>query len=250
MGYRGKVEEQEKARELRKQSWTLQEIADELGVSKSSVSLWVRDVEFTPKPRKSVGLARPGAQRRAPNRLAREKQQQVSRMHARGVERVARLSDREFLMAGIALYAAEGSKTDGTVSMANTDPQILEFFCAWLRRFFDIDESRLRVRVYLHDGLDLAMANSHWSRVTGIPVERFRKPYRAVPREGIRHTKHVRGCATVSYSCSATHREIMGMIAGLFGRTARADVDPQAMPSPSADWRSAVPSIARSGVAQ
>ena len=51
MGYGGKFVERERARELRAKAWTLQEIADELGVAKGSVSVWVRDVEFTPKPR-------------------------------------------------------------------------------------------------------------------------------------------------------------------------------------------------------
>ena len=36
MGYGGKFVERERARELRAQSWTLKEIADALGVSKSS----------------------------------------------------------------------------------------------------------------------------------------------------------------------------------------------------------------------
>ena len=54
MGYRGKVVEQERARELRAKAWTLQDIATELGVSKSSVSLWVRDVEFEPQPRRTA----------------------------------------------------------------------------------------------------------------------------------------------------------------------------------------------------
>ena len=58
MGYRGKVEEQQLARDVRARSMTLQDIATELGVAKSSVSLWVRDVEFTPSKR------RYGAQRR------------------------------------------------------------------------------------------------------------------------------------------------------------------------------------------
>lgn len=66
MGYRGKVVEQARARELRARSWTLQEIADELGVAKGSVSVWVRDVEFTPKPRQ------PGAHRRPHPWIARK----------------------------------------------------------------------------------------------------------------------------------------------------------------------------------
>jgi hypothetical protein len=49
MGYQGKVSEREQARRLRAEVWTLQAIADELDVAKSSVSVWVRDVDFTPR---------------------------------------------------------------------------------------------------------------------------------------------------------------------------------------------------------
>jgi hypothetical protein len=92
---------------------------------------------------------------------------------------------------------------------------MIAFFCRWLRRFFDIDEERLRVRLYLHEGLDLAAAVAHWSAVTGIPASQFRRPYRAVADAGIRTSKHVHGCATVGYSCARTHRAVMGLVAAL-----------------------------------
>ena len=98
-----------------------------------------------------------------------------------GRARIGRLSEREFLVAGVALYAGEGSKRDGAVKFANTDPRMVAFYCTWLRRFFAIDEARLRVRLYLHEGLDLAAAVAFWSDVTGIPPSQFQKPYRAVP---------------------------------------------------------------------
>jgi hypothetical protein len=88
---------------------------------------------------------------------------------------------------------------------------------AWLRRFFAIDEARLRVRLYLHEGLDLAAAVALWSDVTGIPPSQFQKPYRAVPDPSIRHVKHVHGCVSIDYSCSTTHRSIMGLVAALLG---------------------------------
>ncbi len=53
MGYRGKVAAQEQARAMRARNMTLQDIATELGVAKSSVSLWVRDVPFTPSKRRT-----------------------------------------------------------------------------------------------------------------------------------------------------------------------------------------------------
>jgi len=67
-------------------------------------------------------------------------------------------------------------------------------FVTWLRRFFDVDEMRLRVRLYLHDGLDLAAAIRFWSELTGISPNQFIKPYRASADSTIRRMKHVMGC--------------------------------------------------------
>lgn len=92
---------------------------------------------------------------------------------------------------------------------------MVALFCAWLRRFFAIDESRLRVRLYLHEGLDLNAAVNFWSELTGIPLEQFGKPYRAVPDPSIRRSKHPLGCPNACYSCSRTHRAIMGLVRAL-----------------------------------
>ena len=101
------------------------------------------------------------------------------------------------------------------MKFANSDPMMILFFTNWLRTFFTVDESRLRLRLYLHQGLDLAEANAFWSELTGIPLGQFGAPYRAVPDSSIRSTKHVRGCASVAYACSRTHRSIMGLVEAL-----------------------------------
>jgi len=148
MGYRGKLAERGQARGLRATGLPMADIAARLGVSKSSVSLWVRDVVFEPRPLVTRG------RRRAPNALQRRKRAEIDRLLAEGRVRIGRLSEREFLVAGVALYAGEGSKRDGEVRFVNSDPRMVGFFCSWLRRCFAIDESRLRVRLYLHEGLD------------------------------------------------------------------------------------------------
>ncbi len=217
MGYRGKVREQEEARRLRALNWTIPRIAEELHVAKSSVSLWVRDVPFTPSKR------RYGPQARYHPWQTR-KLREIEEMNTWGIQRMGRLRERAFLAAGTALYAGEGSKADGCVNFANSDPTMVRFFCAWLRRFFDIDESRLRVSVYLHQGLDLEAAESFWSNLTGIPRSQFRKPYRAVPDPSIRRNKHEHGCVYVRYSCSRTHRAIMGLVRALLSSEAYSGV--------------------------
>ena len=108
MGYRGKVVERQQARQLRRTGLPLGEIAERVGVSKSSVSVWVRDVSFdAPAPRAVRG------RRREPNALQRRKQGEIERLLAEGRARIGQLSEREFLVAGVALYAGEGQSGTG-----------------------------------------------------------------------------------------------------------------------------------------
>jgi len=191
----------------------MQDIADALGVSKSSVSLWVRDVPHERQQRRP-------SRNRVPHAQYLAKVAEIEECNQRGVDCIGVLSDKAFLAAGVALYAGEGSKRDGKVTFANTNVDMMSFFCAWLRRYFRVDESRLRARVYLHEGLDINAAETFWSDVTGIPRSQFTKPYRATPDPSIRTTKHEYGCAYVDYHSSRTHREIMGLVRALLSSKA------------------------------
>lgn len=209
MGYRGKTAERERARELRAEAWTLQDIATELGVAKSSVSLWVRDVAFTPRPRnRGNNVTRPH-----PLHLARLDEIEETRRWAHEV--LGDLSPRDRFLAGIGLYAGDGAKVGLDVRFANSDPDLVRFFCSWLREFFDVDESRLRVRLYLHEGLDLEAATVHWQAVTGIPASQFQQPYRAAADATRRKTKHVYGCCHVGFGCARTKRKVLGLLEAL-----------------------------------
>ena len=85
MGCGGKVEAQQRARELRADAWPLVDIAAELDVAKSSVSRWVRDVDFVPNPRR-------GARKRGPNKLERAKIAEIDRLRVAGIERIGQLT--------------------------------------------------------------------------------------------------------------------------------------------------------------
>jgi hypothetical protein len=177
------------------------------------VSLWVRDIPV------EIRRGKPTARRRHPLHLA--KLAEIAACDRRGAERVGQLSEQAFFAAGVALYAGEGTKRDGGVEFANADPTLIAFFCAWLRESYAIDEQRLRVRVYLHDGLDLDAAEKFWSEVTKVPRTQFRSSYRAKADVTIRHTRHEHGCAYVRYGCVHTHRQIMGSVRALLSSPPR-----------------------------
>ena len=210
MGNGGKWRERERARELRAQSWTLQAIANELGVAKGTVSVWVRDIiDFTPNPRNR------GHSSMKPHPMKVKKEAEIERCRVEAEAWVGELTDRELTMFALGLYAGEGSKTNGEVAMANTNPLYLWVFVTWLRRAFQVDESRLKVVLYLHQGLDINAANAYWSELLAIPFSQFRKPYRAISDPTIRTGKHIHGCATVRYPCTLTFRRVMSMISAV-----------------------------------
>jgi transcriptional regulator with XRE-family HTH domain len=205
MGYGGKIEEQARARVLRAQAWTLADIAAELGVAKSSVSLWVRDVEFAPNPRRT-------ARNRPPNKLQRAKAAEIEYLRAAGMERVGQLTDREFLMAGLGLYAGDRAKSGGSVHFANSNPAMIRFICQWFRKFFEPPETAFRIRLYLHQDLDLDLAEDFWARLCEIPIGQFHKAHRPPAVDGIRRNRHVYGCCHLRYSSTYDLRKILGMM--------------------------------------
>ena len=101
-----------RARELREGGLDYEEIAGALGVSKSSVSLWVRDM---PRPARlsyeeSRKRAADGARRYwAAERPAREAKREAAR--AAAAAEIGALSEREILIAGAIAYWCEGTKS-------------------------------------------------------------------------------------------------------------------------------------------
>jgi transcriptional regulator with XRE-family HTH domain len=208
MGYGGKISEQARARALRSEGWTLAAIASELGVARSSVSRWVRGVPFTPGPRVA-------ARQRAPNVLQQARAAEIEHFRRQGRAELGALNDRELLVAGLALYAGEGAKADGDVIFTNTGPRLVRFFCAWLRRFFEVDEDRLRARLYLHEDLDLEAATAFWSTALAIPTAQFLRPHRPAVGATVRTHRHVHGCVSVRLRSRPVHRRMIGLIEAL-----------------------------------
>ncbi|MGW3492522.1 hypothetical protein [Streptomyces sp. NPDC001020] len=174
---RAKDDLRERARELRKQGWTYNQIQAELGCSKSSVSLWVRDLphpepKCTPeeqRARMNAGLAHLYASR------AREREATKQAASAA----IGELSDRELFIAGVALYWAEGTKDKPyarreNVLFVNSDPSVIQTFLAWLD-LLGVERERLRYRVMIHMTGDVEGAKQYWADLVGVDASEFQK---------------------------------------------------------------------------
>ncbi|MEU6482778.1 hypothetical protein [Streptomyces sp. NPDC046887] len=210
-----------RARELRTQGMTYDQIQLELGCSKSSISLWVRDL---PKPerRNPSEQARLAGRLRWEHELAvRDAERQETKAAACG--EIGTLSDRELFLIGVGLYWAEGSK-DKTyarrenVLFVNSDPSMIQTYLAWLK-LLKVEPERLRYRVMIHESADVAAAEQWWAELVGVDRSRLgkttiKKHNPKTVRKNV--NDNYRGCLVIGVvQCVELYRRIEGWWQGI-----------------------------------
>ncbi len=226
-----------KARDLRKQGLDYEQIVAELGISKSSVSLWVRDLPRPPRlsyeecrKRAAEGVSRYWA---AEGPIREAQRQAIS---AAATAQIGQLNDREILIAGAIAYWCEGAKNkphrrDDRVYFMNSDPMLIRFFLRFLEAA-GIERQSLIYRVQIHEIADVEAAQRFWLDVTQADPNQFRRPTlkRHNPRTVRKNTGDgYHGCLRIDV------RRSSGLYRQIEGWAAAAMTDPK-------DWdESAVP---------
>lgn len=193
-------------------------------VSKSSLSLWLRDVPLTEEPHRLLELRQwEAVSRRAQSvRAQRVRRQGAALASARA--QIQEVAESELFVAGLVAYWAEGSKAkpwrEGGESLQfiNSDPDMIRLFVAWLA-LLGVGTDRLRCSVSIHETADIDGATRYWADIVGIPPEEFRKPVlkRHNPKT-IRHNTGAtyRGCLNIYVRKSTDlYRSVAGWWAGL-----------------------------------
>lgn len=175
-----KLIEKEKARALRKQGKSINQIVEEAGLSKASVSEWVRDIVLTQAQRNKISLrgrSVESIERRRINRLANEKaKRQIIIDKAK--QDFTSISLEQLKLIGIILYLGEGGKTKrAMVRMANSDPEIIKIMVKFLREICNVPEDKFRGHIHTFTHADIEKTERYWSKVTGISRRQFFKTY-------------------------------------------------------------------------
>jgi DNA-binding transcriptional regulator YdaS (Cro superfamily) len=167
-----KTAERKKARRMRRdEGRAIKEIARLVGVSPSSVSVWVRDIELT-HAQHAVLQARNGLherQRLAHAAMAAKARARRAAAQQEGRGRARSLGER--YAGGCMLYWAEGSRHRNKVVFTNSDPAMARFFAEFIRDFFDIGIERFRLTCNLfadHESRQREIED-FWLSTVGLP---------------------------------------------------------------------------------
>jgi hypothetical protein len=135
-----KTSERDMARKLRVEGVSMREIERRLGVARSTVSLWVREIELTDHQREEIharGVAARTRARRIYYRARRRRFQDEGRAFAQRGEALH--------AAGCMLFWAEGSRHRNHAQITNSDPALLAYFMTFVRRYFELPTDAFRV---------------------------------------------------------------------------------------------------------
>lgn len=174
-----KLIEKEQARALRKKGKSINQIVQETGFSKASVSLWVRDIVLTKAQKNKIserGRSVESIEKRRINRLFNEKQKRQAVMDLAGQD-ITSISREELKLIGVMLYLGEGAKSGGVVSLANSDPAVIKIMMRFLREICMVPESKFRAYIHTFAHADVKKTEKYWSKIMGIPLRQFYKTY-------------------------------------------------------------------------
>lgn len=212
-------------------------IAARIGVAKSSVSRWVRDIELSPEQAAKLAALDParngrllGMQRSVERRRA---ERLAAQEHGRALARIGAPLHRE----GCMLHWAEGSKRRNAAELVNADPDLLRTFVDMLRECYGIASGQLTfsVNCFLGNGLTLEEIEAWWLDRLDLPRSCVRRG--AVNRVSSaskrrRHRVLVHGTARVAVHSTFVVQSIYGAIqeyAG-FDRPGWLDLDTPSRP--------------------
>ena len=170
-----KTAEREQARKLRREDGrSVKELAALLGVSRSSISLWVRDIELTEGQRQAL-------RRRMGGRIdgSRVNTLRARERHRRAQEagRAAARRGDAVHAAGCMLFWAEGSRDRNSIRFTNSDPAMIKFFVSFLRTCYAVPDSKFAVTCNLfadHESRQREIED-FWLTLVDLPRTRLRK---------------------------------------------------------------------------
>lgn len=173
------------ARKLRKEGLPLNEIKDKLGISKSTVSLWCRDIILTEEQYKKIKKEHIfktqkgrliGAQMNKNKRL-----DAIKEANNFGKKIIKKISKRELLLIAVALYWSEGSKSDSSSGFifVNSDPEMILAMRLFLINVLHIPTEDIVCSIQINRTHEerIAVVLSFWKKMLHLQNSQIRKPY-------------------------------------------------------------------------
>ncbi len=220
-------EKKEIAFKLRLQGKSYNEILKILDLkSKGTLSYWFSNLRLTPGAKKKLEKKIKIAQDKGLLRFNKERTRRIllenKEIEEQALKGIGKLSKRELLLVGVALYWGEGMKINKNkryagVQLSNSAPELINLFLRFVREILLVSEDKIKAGIQVHKNVNIPRTKKFWASITRLPVDRsyitkqissasrFRRPKRSLPF----------GTITIKVNSRLLAYKIRGCIKGL-----------------------------------
>jgi hypothetical protein len=188
---KAKMKLQDEARRLRAEGKSVPEIQKLLGVSKSSVSVWVRGIELQTEQKEALkNRQRKFGDANAGAKANKERFAELRLTHQEDGRAIARQM-RPLHLAGCMLYWAEGAKAKDRINFVNSDANMILFFMRFLREELYVTNEMISLHLHCHtnDPNEIKRIEHYWTNLLQLPSECLTKTQIHQPKEVRRGNK-------------------------------------------------------------
>lgn len=149
-----------------------------LGVSKSSLSLWLKDYPLSEERLRSLRDFSEVRIEKFRQTMLAKRERRFDETYQREKSRHLPLSNEELFVAGLFLYWGEGMKgLNRSLGLYNTNPQIVKFGLFWYTKILGIPRNQIKIHLHLYSDMNVREEIKFWSKELKLPASQFRRPY-------------------------------------------------------------------------
>lgn len=163
------------ARKLRKKGLSYSQINNLIPVSKSTLSLWLRDIRLLKMQRFVLEKRMSEARLRGAAIKKKIRQDLEVKIRDKAIRDVGVIDNRNLFLIGIALYWSEGSKVPRgrvgqDVIFSNSDWRMIKVFLKWLKNCLKVAFGNIVYELYIHENYSSRqnLIIKKWSKCLGV----------------------------------------------------------------------------------
>lgn len=201
---------------LRKSGKSYQKISKVLGIPKSTLTYWFKNVKWSKELKKQLVLKANIEARKRMIKISHQAKVEREKLY-KNCRRIAKDKYRTYskdslFVGGLMTYWGEGDNKlkNGIIRVTNTDPAILKLFRLFIKKYLPSIYLKLRAYLILYPDLNDETCLKYWSKKVSIPLDKFFKSQYIL---GKHPTKRLlNGVCTVTITSRANKEIILSWI--------------------------------------
>ncbi|MFA5050739.1 MAG: hypothetical protein WC499_01310 [Patescibacteria group bacterium] len=201
---------------LRQQGISIGKIEHRLKIPRSTLSGWFKNIQLTPKQKKKLLANQKNALVKARKKAVFwHNEQKKIRLQEAENEAIKTLknidiNNQNILEVAIAfLYLGEGSKNNLETALGSSNPLILKFFVAAIRKVYKLDINKIRCELSLRADQDPEEMKKFWAKTLKLPICNFKQINIDRRTKGSKTYPYYKGVCHLRCSNAAIQRKLI-----------------------------------------